>query len=324
MAIPPVVVAGARRGWLWQWQRLMGGLGPADAAGNYKRPSSDPLTGTAPDPTDLAQRRADMRPHLVIGRSCPWAHRTWLVQQLRGLNQSVSLLFATADHEAGRWALTPPWLNCDTLLALYRHCNAPPSYRATVPVLVDPQHRRIIGNDSAPLVELLNRWPAPPDGVNLAPEAQVASIETWHNLLQPCVNDGVYRCGFARNQSAYDRAESALFEALSTVEQSLQDGGPWLCGDQLTLADVRLFPTLIRWEMVYSPLFGCSRHPLWHYPNLWNWRRRFYRLPGVAATCDGLAWRQDYFGALFPLNPGGLVPAGPDLSTLVNSSAPTP
>ena len=84
---------------------------------------------------------------------------------------------------------------------------------------------------------------------------------------------------------------------------------------------MQLFPTLIRWELVYTPLFGCSRQPLWHYPNLWKWRQRFYRLPGVADTCDGTAWRHDYFGALFPLNPGGIVPAGPDLSTLVNSTA---
>ena len=84
---------------------------------------------------------------------------------------------------------------------------------------------------------------------------------------------------------------------------------------------MRLFPTLIRWELVYAPLFGCSRHPLWHYPHLWAWRKRFYALPGVADTCDGNAWRHDYFGALFPLNPGGIVPAGPDLSTLVNSTA---
>lgn len=324
MAIPPVVVAAARTGWRWQWQRLMGGLGPADAAGNYKRPPSDPLTGIAPDPTELAQRTAEMRPHLVIGRSCPWAHRTWLVHQLRNLDPTVTLLIATADHQSGRWALNPPWQNCDNLLDLYRLCNAPPSYRATVPVLVDPQQRGIIGNDSAPLVELLNRWPAPPAAWDLAPAALSAEIETWLTLLQPLVNDGVYRCGFARNQTAYDRAEAALFEALATVEQRLQNRGPWLCGEQLTLADVRLFPTLIRWELVYAPLFGCSRYPLWHYPHLWDWRRRFYGLPGVAATCDGVAWRHDYFGALFPLNAGGIVPAGPELSTLVTSSAPTP
>ena len=137
----------------------MGGLGPADADGNYTRPSSDPLIPPALNPEDLLQRSASQRPMLVIGRSCPWAHRTWLVHQLRQLQDSVVLLMATADHNAGRWALNPAWEGCDTLLSLYRHCGAPPSYRATVPVLVDPKTRTLLGNDSAPLVELLNRWP---------------------------------------------------------------------------------------------------------------------------------------------------------------------
>ena len=148
-------------------------------------------------------------------------------------------------------------------------------------------------------------------------------IDRWQSLLQPAVNDGVYRCGFARTQAAYDRAETDLFKALQQVEQALQDGRSWLCGDELSLADVRLFPTLIRWEVVYAPLFGCSRQPLWQFPNLWRWRQRF-TLPGVDDTCDAKAWRQDYFGALFPLNPGGIVPAGPDLSTLVHAGIPRP
>ena len=299
----------------------MGGLGPADATGNYTRPSSDPLLPPALNPADLLQRSPAQRPLLVIGRSCPWAHRTWLVHQLRQLQGSITLLKATADHNAGRWALVPAWEGCDTLLALYSHCGAPPSYRATVPVLVDPQKRILLGNDSAPLVELLNRWPHQDAVVDLAPPKSADRIQAWQRLLQSAVNDGVYRCGFARNQAAYDRAETELFTALDAIEQSLVNDGPWLCGPSLTLADVRLFPTLIRWELVYAPLFGCSRRPLWHYPKIWDWRQRFYALPGVADTCDGNAWRHDYFGALFPLNPGGIVPAGPDLSTLVNSTA---
>ena len=321
MSIPPVVVTAARRSWRWQWQRLMGGLGPADAAGNYTRPSSDPLTPPALNPADLLQRSADQRPILVIGRSCPWAHRTWLVHQLRHLHNSLTLVMAQADHNAGRWALNPAWEGCNTLLELYQHCGAPPSYRATVPVLVDPKTRSLLGNDSAPLVELLNRWPHQDAVVDLAPAEATDRIQAWQQRLQPAINDGVYRCGFARNQAAYDRAEADLFAALAAVEQSLETNGPWLCGTTLTLADVRLFPTLIRWELVYAPLFGCTRQPLWHYPHLWTWRQRFYALPGVADTCDGNAWRHDYFGALFPLNPGGIVPAGPDLSTLVNSTA---
>ena len=322
MSIPPLVVTAARTAWQWQWQRLMGGLGPADACGNYKRPESDHLKADLPDPDRLNHRNAADRPILIIGRSCPWAHRTWLVHQLRGLSDSLILYKATADHRAGRWALNPGLMGCGSLLALYRRCKAPPSHRATVPVLIDPAGPRILGNESAQLVDVLNDWPAPPDAPDLAPDHCRSAMNDWQSLLQSNVNDGVYRCGFARTQAAYDRAETALFDALERLDLALASQGPWICGSPLTLADVRLFPTLIRWELVYAPLFRCMRRPLWQFPHLWEWRRRFFALPGVAESCDADAWRRDYFGALFPLNPGGIVPAGPDLSTLVNSPVP--
>ena len=321
MAIPPVLVKTARCGWNWQWLQLMGGLGPADHEGNYRRPAGDHPTATLPA-QPLEGRGRDHRARLILGRSCPWAHRTWLVHTLRQLGESLDLLMAKADHQGGRWQLDPPWRNCSTLLELYRHCGSPPSHRATVPVLVDPLEQRILGNESSQLVELLNRWPAAADAPDLAPADLGTAIAEWQELLQENVNDGVYRCGFARNQTAYNQAESALFAALEEVERSLGSRGPWLCGDRLTLADLRLFPTLIRWESVYAPLFGCSRKQLWQLPNIWRWRQQLLALPGVMATCDAEAWRQDYFGALFPLNPGGIVPAGPELSTLVNSGAP--
>ena len=323
MAIPPALVKTARCGWHWQWQRLMGGLGPADKAGNYTRPAGDHPLATLPN-QPLNGRSDGERPVLILGRSCPWAHRTWLIHTLRQLSDTLTVVMAKADHQAGRWQLGPPWQGCSSLLDLYRHCGAPPSHRATVPVLVDPLGPHILGNESAQLVELLNHWPAETAAADLAPDNLNDAINAWQTLLQPCVNDGVYRCGFARNQAAYDRAEQDLFAALERVETSLSSQGPWLCGERLTLADLRLFPTLIRWEAVYGPLFGCSRRPLWHFPRIWEWRQRLFALPGVQATCDARSWRQDYFGALFPLNPGGIVPAGPDLSTLVNSDVPTP
>ena len=322
MAIPPLVVAAARNGWHWQWLRLMQGLGPADAEGRYTRPPSDQLAVAALSEDELNNRSPEHRPRLIIGRSCPWAHRTWLVHRLRRLEGSLTLLTATADHRGGRWSLEPPWLNCPSLLDLYRTCGTPPNHRATVPALVDPGMTsspapRLLGNDSAALCEALNNWPADADAMDLAPSGLTEDIRRWQDLLQPAVNDGVYRCGFARSQQAYDEASRDLFAALDQVNAALRKSGPWICGKELTLADVRLFPTLIRWELVYQPLFGCSATPLWMYPDLWAWRQRFYALPGIAETCDGKAWRADYFGALFPLNPGGIIPKGPDLGKLM-------
>ena len=99
---------------------------------------------------------------------------------------------------------------------------------------------------------------------------------------------------------------------------SLSQKGPWLCGEEMTIADIRLFPTLIRWEMIYLPLFGCSQEPLWAFPNLWEWRQKLFSIPSVAKTCDSKAWREDYFGALFPLRPSNIVPSGPNLTKITN------
>ena len=319
MAIPPAVVASARTGWHWQWLQLMGGLGPADRDGNYRRPP-----GAFVAKPKLPRSAGTPGSHvLIVGRSCPWAHRAWLVWQLRQLQQSIDLLVVEPDPKAGRWRFNIPFRGCQTLQELYRAAGADPNQRATVPVLVDSRTSEVVVGESARLMELLNEWPAPPGVLDLAPANQAQAIGAWRERFQHNVNDGVYRCGFARNQSAYDRAEAALFETLAEAESVLSspDASPWLCSAAPSLADVQLFPTLIRLELVYAPLFGVSRQPLWQFPGLWHWRQRFFALAGVAETCCEQAWREDYFGALFPLNPSGIVPAGPALSTLVQGAA---
>ena len=328
MTVPPQLVATARCVWWWQWQRLMDGLASADADGNYQRTPSQ-FAGRPLEPLLQKCSTSGRRPLLIVGRSCPWAHRTRLVYQLRALAEAVELVLVEPDPQGGRWIFPEPLLGCHSLQQLYRLAGAKSQQRATVPLLLDPGTKRqapeIVSNESAELVQLLNRWPGA--ALDLEPLAQREVMAQWSEQLQHSLNDGVYRCGFARNQTAYELAEVALFEALEAVERSLASGGPWLCGEALTLADVRLFPTLIRWEQVYAPLFGCSRQPLWCFPSVWRWRARFLALPGVLQTCDPLAWRRDYFGALFPLRPSALVPAGPvdgtALQQLVQLNPPT-
>ncbi len=328
MSIPPIAVAVARSGWNWQWNQLMERLAPADNEGNYNRPPSQHQKAIAPSKQEIKQRSPQNRPYLIIGRSCPWAHRTWLVYELRELHNSLNLLIAKADHNTGRWTIDPPWLGCNSLLDVYQKCGQPPNHRATVPALIDPgktntDKPQLLGNESTQLIEVLNQWPTNNRAPNLLPPVMEKDVERWHELLQTSVNDGVYRCGFARNQNAYDRASNELFESLALVEESLMKRGPWLCGEQITLADVRLFPTLIRWEMIYQPLFGCSQEPLWSFPNLWEWRQKFLSQQQVLQTCDSKAWRNDYYGALFPLRPSNIVPAGPDLLQMINAPIPS-
>jgi len=318
MAPAAALVRSARCLWHWQWMQLMNGLGPADADGHYRRPAGAFAT-LPPLPDDADAPRSHV---LIVGRSCPWAHRAWLVWCLRQLHSSIELVVVEPDPQAGRWRFNAPFEGCDTLAALYRRSGATASVRATVPALYARRQNRILVSESARLIELLNHWPQSPGSaaLDLDPPDQATATSHWRDQLQHQVNDGVYRCGFARSQQAYDQAEAELFDTLRQADSSLMARpGSWLSGETLSLADVVLFPTLIRLEQVYGPLFGCSRVPLWQLPALWDWRARFYGLTGVQDTCWPEAWRRDYFGVLFPLNPGGLVPAGPPLATLVRS-----
>jgi glutathionyl-hydroquinone reductase len=327
---PPWLVRSARSLWQWQWLQLMAGLGPADAEGNYRRPASAFGEAIAV-PADATDNTAHV---LIVGRSCPWAHRAWLVWGLRSLAESIELVVVEPDPEAGRWRFAEPFEGCATLAELYGRCGAPPGARATVPLLYSRRRQQVVVGESARLIELLNRWPSA-SGLDLDPPEQSQATAAWRGRLQDSVNDGVYRCGFARTQAAYDAAEAALFATLEAAEEQLAApdsdssgtgtaGTAWLSGPRPSLADVQLFPTLIRLELVYAPLFGVSRRPLWQLPALWAWRSRFHQLPGVADSCWPQAWRRDYFGALFPLHPSGIVPAGPPLATLVGSSPPVP
>ena len=164
------------------------------------------------------------------------------------------------------------------------------------------------------LDEAFNEWATRPE-VSLYPDALRADIDRWNDRTYHAVNNGVYRCGFAQTQAAYDRACTELFETLNAIDQTLAQH-PYLCGDTVTLADVRLFTTLFRFDGVYYSLFKCNRRRIQDYGHLGPYLRRLYQLPGVAETCDIEAVKRDYYGNLFPLNPGGIIPQGPDLDYL--------
>ena len=323
MAIPPILVKASRQFWNFYWKILMNGLAPADSDGNYRRPINLQKPIKIPSKEILKNRESNQMPGLIVGKSCPWAHRTWMVYEIKGLKKSINLHIAQVDNIGGRWILDPPIKGCHTLQEFYWNCGNYQSTRATVPMLFDPvggpeSRPKLLNNESAELVEILNNWPVNDQGIDLNPSIYKNQIKDWQNLIQGNINNGVYKCGFARNQKAYEKASENLFSALDTLEQYLQSNGPWLCGENLSIADIRLFPTLIRWESVYEPLFKCSKKPIASFPNLIKWRKTIFNLYNIKNTCDADAWRKDYFGALFPLNPGCIIPKGESIEKIVN------
>ncbi len=323
MATPPIFVKAARKIWSFEWKILMNGLAPSDSHGNYKRPINPQKQIQIPTQKDLRNRALTQMPGLIIGKSCPWAHRAWMVYEIKGLKKSINLHIAKVDNAGGRWILDPPINACKTLQELYRKCGNYQSKRATVPMLFDPGNEpeskiRFINNESAELVEILNNWPIYDQKIDLNPINKKEQIINWQNLIQENINNGVYKCGFARNQKAYEKASKALFSSLNIIEEYLQSNGPWLCGKNLTIADIRLFPTLIRWETIYDPLFKCSQKPIRSFPNIMKWRKKLFNMYSIKKTCDVNSWRKDYFGTLFPLNPSSIIPKGEDLTRIIN------
>jgi putative glutathione S-transferase len=293
----------------------MARLAPTDAAGNFRRTESR-FRHRIADESDFPP--SVQRYVLIVGRSCPWAHRTRLVHSIKGLGGAIALTIVQPSA-AGVWAFTEPFEGCRTLPELYRLAAGNEAGRATVPLLWDQQTRQIVNNESSEIIRLLNHafdaWALHPE-LDLAPTELSAAIEDWDARLYPTVNNGVYRCGFAQTQLAYETAATELFANLETLDRHL-DRQRFLTGDRPTLADIRLFPTLIRFDPVYHGLFKCNRRRIRDYANLWGYLRDLYQWPGVAATCDLDAYQQDYYGQLFPLNPGGIVPLSPDPAELL-------
>jgi len=323
MAIPPSwIVQTGRSIWTQIWRIMMSKLAPPNELGEYQRPQSE-FRHRISTATDAKYPPAPNRYRLYVGWSCPWAHRTLVVRALKGLENAIEVIIVRGDANAGGWALPQPEHGCQTLAELYRFANPGYAGRSTVPMLWDNQTYSIVNNESAEIIEILNsefnEYATKPD-CNLAPNELQNSIAQWNELIYNTVNNGVYRCGFAQTQLAYDRAYTELFATLDRIDDVLATQS-YLCGDVLTLADVRLFTTLIRFDLVYHHLFKCNQRRIQDYPHLQAYVRNLYHLPGVAATCDFSTILQDYYGNLFPLNPGGIIPHLPDLSYLMVTEA---
>lgn len=304
--------------WTELWHLMMSRLAPRNQSGEYIRPSSQfrNLIGTA---EGNPYQPATGRYHLYVGLSCPWAHRTMIVRALKGLEKVISLSVVSPSAVSGGWVFNQPEEGCHTLAELYELSEPGYSGRCTVPVLWDKQTKTIVNNESAEIIVMLNsefNEFAVNSTLNLYPEELKQKIDWWNEKIYTNVNNGVYRCGFAQSQEAYNQACNELFATLDEIDAVLEKNR-YLCGSNITLADVRLFTTLLRFDIAYYGLFKCNRRRIRDYQNLGGYLRDLYQLKEVAGTCDLESIKQDYYGNLFPLNPGGIIPLGPDMGHLL-------
>jgi putative glutathione S-transferase len=274
---------------------------------------ADGSTAFAPEPG---------RYHLYVSLACPWAHRTLIVRVLKILESliSVSVVDPHMAEEGWRFSdtegATPDDVNGkDFLHQVYTLADPNFTGRVTVPVLWDRQTHSIVNNESSEIIRMFNSEfdalikPSP----DLYPEALRGQIDELNSYVYPRINNGVYRCGFATTQEAYEEAYHDLFEGLDEIDARLASNR-YLLGPQFTEADWRLFTTLVRFDAVYVGHFKCNQQRIADYPNLSGYLRDLYQVSGVSETVNMAHIKNHYYGSHVTINPTGVVPLGPQLN----------
>lgn len=250
------------------------------------------------------------RYHLYVSMACPWAHRVLIMRVLKGLEDTISVTAVEPLMLDEGWTIAEgddPLFGARRLYEIYRRAKPDFTGRVTVPVLWDRKTSTIVNNESAELIRILDGWHGAPE---YYPEQHRGEIDAVNERIYNDVNNGVYKCGFATSQDAYEEAYGKLFDTLDWLEDRLSRRR-WLVGDRITEADWRLFTTLVRFDPVYHGHFKCNARKLAEYPNLWNYMLDLYGQPGVAATVDLATIKQHYYGSHRTINPTGIIPAGP-------------
>jgi putative glutathione S-transferase len=259
------------------------------------------------------------RYHLYVSLACPWAHRSIIVRRLKGLEDVISMSVVDPVRDERGWAFRPgrghgpdPVNGFAYLSEAYVASDPTFTGRVTVPVLWDRETGRIVSNESGDVIRMLNsEWDEwGDDSVDLYPADLRDEIEDINGVVYDTVNNGVYRAGFATTQEAYEEAFDALFATLDDLDRRLAERR-YLAGDRPTLADWRLFTTLLRFDTVYALHFKCNLRRVVDHPSLWPYVRELYQWPGVAPTVDFDHIKRHYYLTHGSINPTGIVPKGP-------------
>ena len=260
------------------------------------------------------------RYHLYLAYSCPWAHRMLIWRKLKGLEEAITVSIADSEKNGEGWTfregegLIPDDVNGATYLHQI-YTKAAPDYtgRVTVPTLWDKERQTVVNNESSELVRMFDSAfdAAGATGPVLYPPELKDEIDALNARIYATLNNGVYRCGFATSQAAYDEAIAPLFETLDFLDDVLSRRR-YLTGERITEADWRLFPTLARFDLAYVGNFKCNLRRLVDYPNLWPYTRELYQVPGIAETTNLRQIKVGYY-SIAAVNPTKVVPAGPDI-----------
>jgi putative glutathione S-transferase len=292
---------------------------PSKTDGTFDRPqytirdriSADGSSGFRAEPE---------RYHLYVSLACPWACRTVMVRKLLGLESVISLSVVDPVRDERGWAFrdgpghsVDPVNGFQFLSEAYVRTQPDFDGRYTVPCLWDRETERLVSNNFPDItIDFETQFQAfqGSDAPDLYPEHLRAEIDAINTLTYNDVNNGVYKSGFATTQAAYETAVTALFDRLDWLEQRLATQR-YLVGNQLTEADIRLFPTLARFDAVYVGHFKCNLKRLVDYPNLWGYARDIYQIPGIAETVNFDHIKRHYYMTHPQLNPTRIVPKGP-------------
>jgi putative glutathione S-transferase len=270
-------------------------------------------------PSGKAFKAEAGRYHLYVSYACPWAHRTLIFRKLKGLENMIGLSVVNhfmggqgwTFHE-GDGVIPDPVLDAEFLHQLYTAAEPKFTGRVTVPVLWDKKTKTIVSNESSEIIRMFNsafdHLGATPG--DFYPDAFRDEIDEVNDRVYHTLNNGVYKCGFATTQEAYEEAFFALFDTLDWLEARLS-GRRYLVGDEITEADWRLFTTLVRFDAVYVGHFKTNLRRIVDYPNLWAYTRELYQVPGVRGTVNMHHIKHHYYGSHESINPTRIVPVGP-------------
>ena len=259
------------------------------------------------------------RYHLYVSYACPWASRTLIYRNLKGLDKMISLSVVHWRMGDRGWTFAPgkgvipdPVHHAEYYHEVYTAADPGYSGRVTVPAVWDKRKNTIVSNESSEIIRMFNNAfddIGAKDG-DYYPEPLRDEINMINDRIYDSLNNGVYRAGFATTQEAYEEAVIPLFDTMDWLEERLETRR-YLTGNQITEADWRVFTTLIRFDPVYVSHFKCNKKRLVDYPNLWGYTRDLYQQPGIAETVNLEHIKKSYFGSQTMVNPTGIVPVGP-------------